>query len=161
MSLSQSDSRPTNTSYALNLAWPVVLLFPRTGLGFQLCFGLLYYISPILQIRNLVTLIKTHTHTNMHCLPDHRVAIKKNIHASFLVAVDLVAANGTSPVAQDNDPWTQATVDSITLQPRKEKQKEFTRKCYGMVEIPIYFLDLFLSTAINIIALNHTKVCFN
>lgn len=35
----------------------------------------------------------------LHCIPDNRIAIKENIHASFLVAVDLVAANGTSPVA--------------------------------------------------------------
>lgn len=51
-------------------------------------------------------------------IPNHRIAVKKNIHASFLVAVDLVAANGTSPVAQDDDPGTQAAVDSVTLHPR-------------------------------------------
>lgn len=77
----------------------------------------------------LVIQLDLHQNTKtpgLHCIPDNRIAIKENIHASFLVAVDLVAANGTSPVAQDNNPGTQTTVDSITLQPGREKGKEKT-----------------------------------
>lgn len=57
-------------------------------------------------------------------IPDNRIAVKKNINASFLVAVDLVAANGTSPVAQDNNTRTQAAVDSVTLHPRNMRIRE-------------------------------------
>ena len=52
-------------------------------------------------------------------LPDHRVAIEKNVHARLLVVIDLVAADRTLPVAQDNNAGTHATVYSVTLRERK------------------------------------------
>lgn len=48
-------------------------------------------------------------------LPDHRIPAEENIHARFLVVVDLVAPNGTFPVAKDNNAGTQAAMYFVAL----------------------------------------------
>lgn len=48
-------------------------------------------------------------------LPDHRIPTEEDIHACFLVVIDLVAPNRTFSIAKDNNPRTQTTVYFVTL----------------------------------------------
>lgn len=48
-------------------------------------------------------------------LPYQRIAIIKNVNASLLISIDLIATDDAFSVAKGNDAGAKATVDSITL----------------------------------------------
>lgn len=72
--------------------------------------------------------------------PHHRVSIVQDVDACLLVAVDLVASDGTFPVSKDNNSGTQAAVYSVTLQKETERSKQslnlsVTRKAAFLFQI--------------------------
>ena len=56
--------------------------------------------------------------------PHYRVSIVQDVDACLLVAVDLVASDGTFPVSKDNNSGTQTAVYSVTLQRKTKRSKQ-------------------------------------